>query len=438
MLTGFMKRILTLVLLLVVAQITTAQTTFHGNNARTGIYPTAGPKILKGVKWQFKTGGTIVSSPAIVDGVVYIGSSDGGLYAVDQKTGQQKWKTPTRGPIASSPAVADGLVFFLSYDGGLYCLDANTGARKWRFATTFERRFEAKSLHGSSPSEQTVPDGHDVFLSSPAVFNGRVYFGSSDGNIYAVDEKIGVLHWKFETKGIVHASPAISGNTLYIGSWDSYLYALDTETGAEKWRFKTGEDPIIYNQVGFQSSPAVVDGVVYVGCRDAHLYAIDAQSGKKKWDYPTSKSWVNVTPAVVDGSVYFATGDTRRFQAVEAKTGRLRFTVPVFTVTFSSPAVADGVAYFGNLNGSLYAVDVKSGSVIWEFQTEASKKDLLQVLNPDRTRKNDSPIFGFNDFEDMYVYWFKNFSLGAIVSSPVVDQGEVYFGSTDGNLYALY
>ena len=160
-------------------------------------------------------------------------------------------------------------------------------------------------------------------------------------------------------------------------------------------------------------------------------------TGRKKWDYPTSKSWVNVTPAVFGGSVYFATGDSRRFHAVDAKTGRLRFTVPVLTVIFSSPAIADGLAYFGNLNGSLYAVDVKTGSVAWEFQTEASKKDPLQFLNPDRTRKNEFTINGFGDFEDMYVYWYKNFSLGGIVSSPVVDQGEVYFGSTDGNLYAL-
>lgn len=433
-----MKTLIAILLLSALAQSAAAQATFHGNNARTGVYQSPGPKKLTGVKWQFKTQGAIVGSPAIANGVVYIGSGDGALYAIDQRSGQQKWKAQTRGPIASSPAIADGLVFFLGYDGGFYCLDANTGARKWRFATGYEKRFEAKSLHGSTPAEQTVPDGHDVFLSSPAIAGGYVYFGSSDGNIYALNEKLGVLEWKFETKGSVHASPAIVGNTIYIGSWDSYLYALDAQSGAEKWRFKTGEDPIIYNQVGFQSSPAVVDGVVYVGCRDAHVYAIDAQTGRKKWDYPTSKSWVNVTPAVFDGSVYFATGDTRRFHAVDARTGRLRFTVPVFTVIFSSPAIADGLAYFGNLNGSLYAVDLKSGSVVWEFQTEASKKDILSVLNPDRTRRNDVTIFGFNDFEDMYVYWYKNFSLGAIVSSPVVDQGELYFGSTDGNLYALY
>ena len=422
---------------LFVVQCAFGQSTFHGNIARTGVYNSPGPKTLGAPEWTFQTKGPIFGSPAVSEGVVYIGSADGAMYAVDQKTGQQKWRTVTEGAVASSPAVADGMVFFLSYDSGLYALDAKTGARKWRFGTSYEKRFEAKNLHGQSPADQTIPDAHDIFLSSPAVFNDRVYFGSSDGNVYALDERTGVVQWKFETKGIVHASPAIWNNTLFIGSWDSYLYALDAATGAEKWRFKTGEDPLIYNQVGFQSSPAVVNGVVYVGCRDAHVYAIDAATGRKRWDYPTSHSWVNVTPAVYDGAVYFATGDTHRFHSLDAKTGTLRFTMGALTVIFSSPAIANGLAYFGNLNGSLYAVDIQTGKVVSEFQTESSKTDFMHFLNPDRTRRNDSPIMGFHDFEDMYVYWFKNFSLGAIVSSPVIDNGALYFGSTDGKLYAL-
>src|SRR3982751_7051999 len=90
-----------------------AQTTFHGNLARTGAFESAGPKQLHGIKWEFKTKGAIIGSPAIANGIVYIGSTDGSMYAVDQATGQQKWKSPTRGPVVSSPAVADGMVFFL-------------------------------------------------------------------------------------------------------------------------------------------------------------------------------------------------------------------------------------------------------------------------------------------------------------------------------------
>lgn len=105
-------------------------------------------------------------------------------------------------------------------------------------------------------------------------------------------------------------------------------------------------------------------------------------------------------------------------------------------VVFTGSA-AGGLAYFGNFNGSLYAVNIKTGQLVWKFQTESSKKDALQFPNPDGTRKDNAAVPGFVDFQDMYIFWYKNFSLGATVSSPVVGQGEIYFGSTDGNLYVL-
>ncbi len=302
----------------------------------------------------------------------------------------------------------------------------------------YERKFEAKNLHGYPPAAQTIPDAWDIFTSSPAVANGKVYFGSGDGNIYAADAQTGVLQWKFTTKDVVHASPAVVGNTVYVGSWDSYLYAIDADSGLEKWAFKSGDDPAIHNQVGFQSSPAVVDGTVYVGCRDAHVYAIDAATGRKKWDYPASKSWVNGTPAVRDGVVYVGTSDSSRFMALDAKNGRLRFNFDAKAYMFSSAALAGDLAYVGDHNGKLYAIDVKSGKLAWEFQTDASKADPLKVLKPDGSL-NQEVLFApvFNDFEDMYVDFYKFVTIGAIMSSPVVDKGVVYFGSMDGNLYAL-
>jgi outer membrane protein assembly factor BamB len=427
-----------LAVLFLFAQNATSQTTFHGNNARTGVFDSAGPKVLNGVQWSFKTGGPIVSSPAVVNGVVFIGSSDGTLYAIDQNTGGEKWKVTFTDPISSSPAVANGLVYFLTYDGAFYALAADTGGIKWRFATGGERRFEAKGIHGLTPSYQNIADPMDLFLSSPAVVNHRVYFGSSDGHIYALDAETGVLVWSFETGDVVHASPAVVNGTVYIGSWDSYLYALDAETGREKWRFKSGEDPVIHNQVGFQSSAAVFDGTVYVGCRDGHVYAIDANSGKKKWDYSTSQSWVNGTPAVRDGIVYMGTSDTRRFQALEAKTGRLLFVVDAHALVFGSAAIAGDLAYFGAFNGKLYALDAKSGKLAWQFETDGSKSNPLKVLSADGAVDKSIQAPVFHNFLDMTIYLYRMFSVGAILSSPAVDHGTLYFGSTDGNLYAIH
>ncbi|HQR72796.1 MAG TPA: PQQ-binding-like beta-propeller repeat protein [Burkholderiaceae bacterium] len=432
-----MRRIAVLLLIATVSPDAMAQTTFHADAARTGVYPSAGPTAQPTVKWSFKAAGPIVTTPAIAGGVVYIGSMSGHLYAIDQQTGQEKWNFKSRMPIASSAAVVDGTVYFVSSTGSLAAIDAANGQPRWVFATEYERKFEAKNLHGYPSAAQTVPDAWDVYVSSPAVVNGVVYFGGGDGGVYAVDAKSGVLQWKFATGDVVHASPAVANGVVYVGSFDGNLYAIDAATGQQKWVFHGGQDPAIHNQVGFQSSPAVVDGVVYVGCRDAHVYAIDAATGRKKWDYPTSKSWVNVTPAVRDGMVYAATSDSSRFLALDARTGRLRFNFDAKAYVFSSAALAGPLAYFGAHNGRLYAVNAKTGALAWQFQTEGAKADPMKIVDPDGSLNRDAfaPIFG--DFEDMYLDFYRFISVGAIMGSPAVDQGVIYVGSMDGRLYAL-
>src|SRR5215813_3054494 len=106
-----------LLCVVVCAVVAQAQSTFHGNVARTGVYDSPGPTQLKGVKWTFKTGAAIVSSPVIADGVVYISSLDGQLYAIDQETGKEKWHFKSRMPIASSPAISGGFVYLVTSTG---------------------------------------------------------------------------------------------------------------------------------------------------------------------------------------------------------------------------------------------------------------------------------------------------------------------------------
>ena len=432
-----MRPIAPAIALLALAPPCIAQATFHGNLARTGVYDTPGPAQLGGVKWRFKTNGAVVSSPVIADGVVYIGSSEGSFYAIDEESGAIKWKYTTAEPIVSSAAVANGLVYFMGSDGGLYALATATGTPKWRFLTSGERRLEAKGLHGLTPAAQNIPDPMDLFLSSPAVFNGRVYVGSSDGHVYALDALTGIVSWSFATGDIVHASPTVANNTIYIGSWDSYFYAIDADNGTEKWRFKAGEDPVEHNQVGFQSSAAVVANTVYVGCRDGHVYAIDAATGRKVWEYSTSQSWVNSTPAVRDGVVYVGTSDTHRFLALDAKTGHLRFVSDAQALIFGSAAIAGDLAYIGTFAGRLLAFDLKSGALAWEFRTEAAVADSLKLLTPAGAfdRRKMPPVF--HNFLDMTVNLARMYSVGAILSSPAVDHGVVFVGSADGFLYAI-
>ncbi len=409
---------------------------FRGDPAHTGAYTGPAPRQFHRVKWRFATGNRVISSPVIRGKALYFGGDDGNVYAVDSETGRQMWKTKTRGPVPATPAVVNGTLYVGSYDGNFYALNADTGASKWKFATGGERRFEAKGLHGMQPKTQTIADPFDIFLSSPVVVGGAVYFGSGDGNVYALDANSGELRWKFKTGDVVHASPAFADGVVFVGSWDSYFYAIDAKNGKEKWRFHGGEDALIHNQVGFQSSPAVVDGVVYTGCRDAQLYALEAESGKEKWKIDNQLSWVITSPAVVGGKVYFATSDSALYHVADAATGKSLVKEDGGAYMFSSPTVVNDTAFIGVLNGTLAARDAASGKLLWEFQTDASKGNKGWVLTAER-RFNVPMLFFDNWREGPLVAQDRQLSVGSIFSSPLVANGAVYFGSTDGFVYAI-
>jgi eukaryotic-like serine/threonine-protein kinase len=408
---------------------------FRGGPDHTGVYESPAPS-LRRLVWKFKTGGRVISSPLVVENTVYVGSTDGALYAVDRADGTQRWKFDTRGPVSSSPAYADGLVYVSSVDGNVYAVDAATGKARWTFATKGERRFTAPGIHGAIPRTERMPDPFDVFLSSPAIAGSTVYIGSGDQNVYALHAGTGELRWRFATGDVVHASPAVVDGVVYIGSWDRNLYALDASSGQERWKYTTGNDTVIYNQIGIASSAAIANGIVLVGGRDGRFHAVDAKTGGVRWTHDNRGGWTIASPAVKDGIVYFPTSDGTRFKALDAATGTVRFDLQNNAVSFSSPALAGDVAFYGTSDGYLNAVGLKDGKLIAQFRTEGSKEHgprytdengrlRTQLMYPDRTL--DGMMIGMRTM----------MTLGSVLSSPVVVGGVVYFGSTDGHLYAV-
>jgi eukaryotic-like serine/threonine-protein kinase len=157
---------------------------FRGGPTHSGVYEDSAG--IRTVVWKYRTSAKVLSSPAVADGVVYVGSSDHNLYAIAAADGALRWKFPTNGPVTSSPAVAGGAVYFTSVDGNLYAVGAADGKLRWKFRTEGERRFTPLGIHGAIPHTELMPDPYDVFLSSPAVVGGTVYSGSGDHNVYAV------------------------------------------------------------------------------------------------------------------------------------------------------------------------------------------------------------------------------------------------------------
>src|SRR5688500_9996938 len=180
--------LLAVVALLGPALMATAQedqtATFHGNAARTGEQPGPNPSGDATLKWRVQTEGAVRSSPVLAGGLLYFGSNDGRLYAVEAEAGEPRWSFATGGAIRSTPAIAEGVVVFGSDDGYVYCLTADSGELRWRYLVGFEE------LTASITAEVDLP--RRTVTSSPVIVDGVAYIGSNDFSLHAFDLESGV------------------------------------------------------------------------------------------------------------------------------------------------------------------------------------------------------------------------------------------------------
>ncbi|MFL5760219.1 MAG: PQQ-binding-like beta-propeller repeat protein [Thermomicrobiales bacterium] len=302
------------------------QWTFRGNAARTGELPGPGLGEPATFPWIFRVGSPVISSPAVANGVVYVGSDNSNLYALDSFSGPAKWIYKAEGPIESSPAIAGGTVYFGSDDHNLYAVNADTGKERWKFETG------------------------NTISSSPAVAGGVVYFQSDDGNIYGLDAATSEQLWKTFVGQASFSSPAIVGSTVYAAGGRD-LVALDAATGKQIWQF---------DLQGFvASSPAIVDRVVFIGNASGDVFAIDAATGDQKWQFQ-AQDGVIASPAVAGGMVYFGSLD-KNVYALDAETGHEVWNFAAGDQIVSSPIVSDGVVYAASFDTYLYGLDAKTG-----------------------------------------------------------------------------
>jgi outer membrane protein assembly factor BamB len=279
-----------------------------------------------------------VSSPAVVDGVAYLGTGidDGFMYALSAEDGRVLWRTHVGG-VSSSPTVVNGLVYIgAGLDGGtVFALDAATGDIVW--------------------STDTI----DWIHSSPAVVGGRVFIASHTATMYSLDALTGDIQWTARIGGSVpvFSSPAVANGTVYIGSTNGFTYALKAGTGDELWSRFTPIEVV-------SSSPAATNRTVYIGTNDHDLWALNAATGTPRWRF-TTNAIINSSPTFANGVVYAA--DTSGFlYAVDARTGNALKTIPTGRLfTEASPVVVNGVVYIGSslffpeLNGKLHAFGLR-------------------------------------------------------------------------------
>src|SRR5208283_226833 len=270
--------------------------------------------------WYYPTGDAVESSPAIYNGIVYVGSEDANVYALNATDGAKLWSYTTGGKVISSPAVANGVVYIGSDDDNVYALNATSGAKLWKYTTYGEVE------------------------SSPAVSDGIVYVDSDDYFVYALNASTGNEIWNRHTRSSI-SSPSVFGGYVYIGSIDGYIFCLDGSTGAQIWKFQT--------QDSVTSSPSVAYGCVYIGSEDNNIYCLNATNGQKIWQTPTGY-WVWSSPAVANGNVYVGSEDNNIY-CLNATTGTKQWSYQTGNFVDSSPAIANNILYVGSDDNHIYA-----------------------------------------------------------------------------------
>ncbi len=341
---------------------------FRGNLSHSGF--TQGNSSASGyaLLWNYTTGAAILSSPAVAEGCVFVGSEDNYIYCLNQSSGKQVWRFPTGTIIESSPAIENGCLYIASEDGYLYCLNVTDGMPLWvkwigGFAESSPAVVDDRVYVGSGKNNVycfNASDGSLIWgyqttervMSSPAVSDGVVYFATDDFFVYAVNASTGADLWDVHTGSTV-SSPTLSGGYLYIGSYDGYVCALNASTGDMVWKYQTGDQ--------VSSSPAVANGFVYIGSSDNNVYCLRASDGKLVWQSPTGY-WVWSSPSVYGGSVYVGSEDCNIY-CLNASTGAKQWSYPTGGYVDSSPAIADGILYVGSGDHNIYALTLNNGKV---------------------------------------------------------------------------
>ena len=376
-----------------------------GSTAKPAPAPRANPE----VRWTFKTTGPIWGSAAVKSGVLYVGSNDKSVYALDANSGSQKWAFTTQGDIRTRPAFSGKNVIFSSDDGSLYAVDAASGAQVWK--TDIHNTHQRLALNDPHANFD-----FDFMTSSPIVSGNKVFVGSADGNVYGLDAATGSVSWTFKTSDRIRATPAVDKGVVFIGSWDGYLYALKADDGSLVWKYLAGVDGNPrYLTLPIQSTATISNNKVYCASRKAATFAVNATTGEKLWEAGNGTgNWLESSPVVANGNVYIgssAASNLNEYSDTGVPQGPYSLGGPA---AWSTPYVDKGTVYIGS-EGYL-----------------AGQKGGLWAVNSD-------PNGGLTDSR-----WFfevdnsvEPAGYNGVNSQPLLIGRVLYFGGLDGVVYAL-
>jgi outer membrane protein assembly factor BamB len=341
-----------------------------------------------------------------------------------------------------SPAVAYDKVFAANRQGIVRAYDQATGKKVWSkdFATYDEEGVTSGiSKLWSNGVSAKIAGGVSVAYET-------VFFGTENGDVIALDANTGEQKWITRVKGEVLAAPAIDAGIVLINTGSGFIFALNADSGEEVWSSESDVPPLSLRGV---SSPTAVNGGAIIGTATGKLIVNILETGQTAWEQVISAATgvtelerivdIDSEPLVAAGNVYVISYDGT-LAAVELRTGRVIWKREY--KSYRRMSLSGSTLYLVDVNSNLYALDSRNGVELWS--QGALKKRLLTGVTAVGEYLVAGDKFG-------YLHWFDQADGkivarlevggddedGSIYHSPVVDGDTLYTQTRDGKLVAV-
>lgn len=299
-------------------------------------------------KWLIDSRVGIYCSPVIYNEYLYTGDNSGCLNCYNKNNGQKQWSFRSGSRIIGMPAISHGIVVFGSTDCNIYGIDAKTGKELWHLET-------------KAPVFGAV-----------RVLKGIAYIGASDHIFRAINVKTGKVIWEYKkVKGYVETLPFITKHKVIFGAWDNTLYALNQKDGKELWTWNSGKKGMHYSPAAVW--PVAAYGKVFITDPQRAITAIDLKTGRTIWRTFESKVRETIglskdkkrifSNTMQDSIVCYSVSSN--FPS-EIWASNIRYG---YEYAPSMPREKEGIVFGSNKDGLLFAVDGKTGRLIWKHKT---------------------------------------------------------------------
>ena len=311
-------------------------------------------------QWVVQTGVGIYCSPAVEKDKVFVGDDLGCLTAYALKNGKKLWSFASGKRIVGTPAVSEGIVVFGSADRNIYGLNAADGSLRWKV------------------------EAAEPVLGAVTIHEGIAYVGASDKTFRAIDIQTGKVVWSYnQVKGYIETKPLVVDDKVIFSAWDNTLYALEKATGKEVWKWTGGLTRMHFSPAAVW--PVASNGKVFIADPQRAMTAVNLQNGETVWR--TFRSQVRETiglsedgervysKTMNDSIVCYSTLTDTPEQVWASNVGFGYEHAP------SMPLEKDGVVYGSTKEGLLFALEAKTGKIIWKHKIGNSLINTVLPLN---------------------------------------------------------